>query len=71
VLRRQGIDKFQHGDLSLIGGSAVGARIGGGASEVFVVITDAGSARRLLDTLAACPIRVDSEHLFERYTLGD
>ena len=71
VFVRQGIHDFQQGGLSLVGGSTVGTRIGAGASEVFVLTTDAGSAGRLLDLLAACPIRTDAEDPFEVYTVGD
>ena len=71
MLKREGIDNFRHGDLNLIGGPAVSARIWRGASHVFIVTTSAGSARRLLDILAACPIRVDSQIPFELYTVGD
>ena len=71
VLHREGFGNFQHGNLSLIGGSAVEARVGAGASEVFVLMTDVGSAMRLVDILGGCPIRPAAGDLFELYTVGD
>jgi hypothetical protein len=71
MLHREGFSNFQHGNLSLIGGSAVGERVGAGASEVFLVLADAVSARRLVDILGACPIRPADGDLFELYTVGD
>jgi hypothetical protein len=71
VLHREGFNDFQRGGLSLVGGATTGARTGNSASEVFVLMTDVGSARRLVDHLRACPIRGDAENFFEVYTIGD
>jgi hypothetical protein len=71
VLHREGFVNFQHGNLSLIGGSSVESRVGAGGSEVFVLLTNVGSARRLVDILGGCPIRPAAGELFELYTVGD
>lgn len=69
VLREEGLSDFQHGDLSLVCGSALEERVGGN-TEVFVISTDAERAERLISLLRACPIRGEKEELFELYTVG-
>ena len=71
VLRREGFGDFQRGRLSLAGGAAVGSKVGEVAGEMFVLVTDVNSARRLEDHLRACPIRGDEGELFELYTVAD
>jgi hypothetical protein len=71
VLQSESFGDFHHGDLSLIGGSAIGRRAGAGASEVFAIMTDAGFASRLVRIFRACPIRADADDFFALYTVGD
>ncbi|HKV38363.1 MAG TPA: hypothetical protein VJX67_04055 [Blastocatellia bacterium] len=71
MLEKEGISDFQRGGLSLVGGSAIEARVGGGASDVFVLTGDRGSTGRLVGLMAACPIRGGVEDRFELYTVGD
>jgi len=70
VLRSEGFSDFQHGDLSMVCGSALEDRVGGN-TEVFVVSTDAEHAERLISLLRACPIRGEKEEVFELYTVGN
>jgi hypothetical protein len=70
MLRKEGLSDFQHGDLSLVCGSALEARVGG-HTEVFVVSTDVEHAERLISLLRACPIRGEKEELFELYMVGN
>lgn len=70
VLHSEGLSNIQHGDLSLVGNSVVEARVGA-ATEVFVVSTDAVQAERLINLLRACPIRGETEEVFELYTVGE
>lgn len=67
VLRREGFGHFRRGGLSLAGGTGTEAREG--ASEVFLLVADAGSAKRLVDILRACPIQGGAKDLFELYTV--
>jgi hypothetical protein len=69
MLRREGFSQFRRGGLSLVGGSAVEAQEYAG--EVLVLVTDAGSARRLVEVLRACPIREGATGLFALYTVGN
>ena len=70
VLRGEGLTDFQHGDLSLVGGSLMEPRVAG-ATEVFVVPTDGERAQKLIRLLRACPVRGEAEQTFELYTVGD
>lgn len=70
VLRDEGLEDFQHGDLRLVGRTGLEARVGKGATEAFVIKTDADRAERLIKLLGACPIRGESHEAFELYTLG-
>jgi hypothetical protein len=47
VLRNEGLEDFQHGDLRLVGRTDLEARVGEGATEAFVIRTDALRAERL------------------------
>ena len=69
VLRREGFSQFRRGGLSLVGSSAVEAHEY--ASEVLVLVTDASSARRLVEVLRACPIRGSATGIFALYTVGN
>jgi hypothetical protein len=71
VLLIQGFTDVQHGDLSLIGKSDIEARVGRGATEAYVIQTDAQQAERLIDHLRACPIRGERQEPFALYTVGD
>jgi hypothetical protein len=53
----------------MAGGRAIGAGAKG-ATEAFVVAADAEHAQRLVSLLRACPIRGESEEVFEVYTVG-
>jgi hypothetical protein len=70
VLRSEGFSDFQHGDLSMVCGSTLEARVGGN-TEVFVVSTDAERGEKLISLLRACPIRGEKKELFELYTVGN
>ena len=70
VLRREGLSDFQHGNLSLVGGPTIEDRVGG-ATEVFVIPTDAELTDRLVSLLRACPIRTEAEEIFELYMVGE
>ncbi|HXG91430.1 MAG TPA: hypothetical protein VNN73_03555 [Blastocatellia bacterium] len=70
MLRSEGLSNFQHGDLSLVSGPVIEA-MAGGATEVFVVSTDADHAGRLISLLRACPIRGEAEEIFELYIVGE
>jgi hypothetical protein len=67
VLRSKGFREFQHGALTLAGGSTVGDREGAG--QAFVFMTDAGSASRLTEVLRACPFQQGATSLFELYSV--
>ncbi|HLG18154.1 MAG TPA: hypothetical protein VJH03_27180 [Blastocatellia bacterium] len=71
VLLIEGFSGFQHGDLNLVGRSDIEARVGKGATEVFVIQADAWRAERLISLLRACPIRGEGREAFELYTLGE
>ena len=68
LLRSEGFTNFQRGGLNETRGKAIESREG---KEVFVLVTDAGSATRLADVLRACPIRGTNTDLFEFYTVGN
>lgn len=70
LLRTANIDNFQHGDLSLLFGSA-GRESAPENSEVYIVTTDAPRAQRFIKTLQACPLRAERGTLFELYLVGD
>lgn len=70
VLRAEGLTDYQHGDLSLVGGSFIEPQVGG-ATEVFVVSTHNERANKLIRLLRACPVRGETEETFELYTVGD
>lgn len=68
VLISEGVADFQHGDLRLVGRTDLEARVGTGATEAFVIKTDAEHAERLKTLLGACPISGESQEAFEFYT---
>ena len=70
VLLNEGLEDFQHGDLRLVGRTDLEARVGAGATEAFVIKTDAESAERLKNLLGACPVRGESQEGFELYTVS-
>lgn len=69
VLRAEGLNDFQHGDLSMIGRSVIESPAEG-ATEVFLVTADDLRAERLVRLLRACPIRGREEEVFELYIVG-
>lgn len=70
MLQTANIDTIQHGDLSLLFGSA-GRESEPENSEVYIVTTDASRAQRFITTLNACPLRTERGTLFELYLVGD
>jgi len=69
TLRSEGFANFGRGRLSASAGTVSNGQ--SDASEVFVLTTDAGSAKRLIDLLRACPIRGTKSDLFELYLVSN
>ena len=69
ILRSEGFANFARGRLSASAGTVANAQ--SDASEVFVLTIDAGSAKRLIDLLRACPIRGPKSDLFELYLVSN
>jgi hypothetical protein len=63
ALRREGFGNFRRGGPSLAGGTGREARES--ANEVFRLVADVRSARRLVDILHASRIQGGAEDLFE------
>lgn len=70
VLRNEGLEDFQHGDLRLVGRTDLEARVGTGATEAFVIKANSDQAERLKHVLGACPIRGEPQAGFELYTFS-